>query len=310
MITIADDTIEIVSDFINYDITSYLENYTNFIDEDYVKLENFYLGSEEDKNQTAQSNLDALLVEGNKVNELMRLNLHNFQRGDFVNLMELLDETFYNIKAINILSKFLRSSLTDTSRSSSILINRIVSSHETPEMVAENERNDWMDSWVDIYIKNRKLETDYDENEGYVVQLNKSIYTNFTLLSVLDNLQGENLYGKDIDKNIDFVDDGSTQDFKVLDGISTFQQSVEIIGSLERRDIPSNPELGLDTEFSKGVVDVNLPLIIRNKQKDFSMDDTLLNFKVTDVAKENGRLNIYFEVESFYSVTKTTQVTL
>jgi hypothetical protein len=292
-----EETIKILSNFIRFDIKRYLDTYISFIENDYPKLEDFYLGKVENKDQNSQNHLNFLIQKSNELDNLLQLNLNNFTRGDYVFLMESIDEVYYNLKKINHISKFLKSSLIEKVKSSTITVDRIVKNYETPEYVIEKERIDWQDNWVDVYIKNRKLETEYEYNEGYFINLNKSIFTNFTLDSVIDNLQGENLFGKDIDKIFDFIDN----DFITLNGIDTFKQAVAILANLEKRDIPQFPEFGLDRELTKGMYEINLPLIIREKQKDFSIDDTILGFAINDISKINGKLEVKFEAQSFYS---------
>jgi len=303
---LANETIETFKKFINFDIESYFNDFINFNESELIKLESFYLGKSETKDTKAQTELNRLLKLGIELDTLCQQKLHNFERGDYVNLMEYIDEVFYTLKKINLLSVFLRSVLTEKMQSSTIVSDRFVRNYETPEKVVEKEQNDWMDSWVDIYIKNRKLETDYKVNEGYYIQLNKSIFTNFNLNSVIDNLIGENLYGKDIRKNIDI----ENNDFITLNGKETLLQSVEILSNLKRGDIPQYPNIGIDETLLKGNFEINFPLIVRSKQKDFSIDDTLLGFSITDIQKQNGQLKITFEVQSFYSTIVNEEVVL
>ena len=301
---LAIDTIEKLSNFLNFDIDLYFNEYFSFIDSDLPKLQDFYLGNIENKDQESQSRLNYLYQKGKELDNLLQIHLHNFNRGDFVELTEYIDEIYYNIKKFNIMSKFLKSSLTDKIKSNTITTERVVHNFETPEVVSEKEREDWMDNWVDLYVKNRKLESDYEYNEGYLIQLNKSIFTNFTLESVIDNLQGDKLFGKDIDVNFDIEDN----DIKTLNPIDTFHQSVKIISKLKKRDIPQFPEIGLDQNLINGFFEVNLPLIVREKQKDFSIDDTMLSFSIKSIEKKEGKLYLDFEIQSFYSTTSNFPV--
>ena len=75
----------------------------------------------------------------------------------------------------------------------------------------------------------------------------------------------------------------------------------DFLANLEKRDIPQFPQYGLDRELTKGMFEINLPLIIREKQKDFSVDDTILGFAINDISKNNGKLEIKFEVQSFFN---------
>jgi len=219
---------------------------------------------------------------------------------DFWNLIEFFDEIDTRLKVIDKLDKFLRSVRYDGHNETSFATEYMATDFDTPESIAAKDRIDPQNDWIDIYIKNRKLETDYRAEEGgYNLTLGRQNLTQFNIESVVDNLIGDRVYGIDFDREFLFEDD----DIKILTPRQTFVQSVDVLAFLKRADIPEYFQLGVEPDLTVGsnLGAISAPFITRQLQDSFSTDDTMLGFKVNDIKIEGTSVFIKYQVESFFN---------
>ena len=117
---------------------------------------------------------------------------------------------------------------------------------------------------------------------------------------MIDNTVGEKIYGRDIKKKLTFEDD----DLKSLDYKETVNQTVEILASLNKGDIPEYREIGIPIGLYKGsnFSRLNYSSIVRELNKNFSTDDLFSNFNVLEMEYKEGDLYIKYEVNTKYEL--------
>lgn len=302
------DTIYRFVKLTGFDLQPYLLRYEAFMRNHYPNIVDYYRGSVNDLRQESVKELRDISALSEEVDSAL-LNIGGFTRMDDWNLVYAIDEIRSSLMVIKKISKFLRSAKYEGFNENLLNIYHTVGDHETPEMVVGNETDDPENDWVDTYVKNHILETDYQAGEGgYIVLVGRRSVTNLVLRSVVDNLQGENVYGKDIDVAFAYVNN----DVKVLLPKQTVRQSVGTLAGLRKRDIPEFPELGISTDVAIGgtVSAINVPFIVRQMSATFSVNDTLQGFKVTKVETRSGNLYIEFDVDTFRNRTITQGTTV
>lgn len=305
---LATDTIFKFIDRTGFNIQTYVLDYKNFMANDYSKIVNYYAGQTEDLSATASKALRDITNESQKLEDVL-INITEFDRLDDWELVYFIDTIRCKIKTINKISKFLRSAKYEGFNESTLNIDHTFADNETPEMVAALESDDPDNAWVDILRKNHVLETDYTSGVGgWTIMLGRDSLTNYSLNSVVDNLQGDNVYGKDIDINMVYEDD----DLKVLAPRETLRQSVYVLSQLRQGDIPEFVEMGLSENMVIGgnIGVLNVPFIVRQMTETFKTDDTLTQLQVKKVETIEASLYIEFDVNTFRSEVESASITI
>jgi len=305
---IATDTIEKFQKTTRYDIDTYLNLWVDFVDLYYNNLIDYFKGRTNILRQDGVKSLSKLLREKTKVDDVLSLYAEKLERQDFWNLVDYIDDISNRVTYIASLSKFLRSARFEGYNQDTMTIEHIMTDYDTPDSLASQKQNP-QDEWTDIFIKNNVLETDYQaESGGLNLQLEKAGVKSVFLNSVIDNLIGDNIYGKDLDLEFVFEDD----DLKVLSPRDTVKQSVKILGGLAKGDIPEFPKLGISKNLQVGsnLGVISIPFLTRELREAFSSDDTLVNFKILDVKIDGTALFVDYEVQTFkdFSVNQTLQI--
>ena len=307
MIELSDNTILDFENVIDFDLTTYINDYINFINIDLQKFVDFYKGISI-LNITSKNNFNSLLQRSIDLSNILQQQLFYFTRCDFANLIEIIDNIRFDLKKINNLSKYLKSSIISINYTLNVAIDKVVSNFETMEIIHNDKPNN-QNTWVDTAIKNRIYESNFDETNGYTIKLEKSNITNFDISNVIDNLIGENLYGKDIKKTIEFTNDYS--DLVTLNGKDTFQQALEITTNLQQNDNPFYPFAGVDPSLLFGnMIGINIPFIISDLTNTFLLDQTIQNFSVDDINVDINALYLSISAKSYYNTTFSTNLSL
>lgn len=295
-IELSENTIQNATDYLKIDIEVYINTFTQFINTDLVNFINYYQGKDNQLNTISKANFDSLWLQCELVNETIKQNSHNLIGNDFANMIEMLDEIRIRLKMIFVLGRFLKSSIVNTSHSNSITVDRKVASFESPESV-HSDTNSPQNDWVGTFVKNRIYETDYEENNGFLISKELTNFQNFNVNTVVDNLIMDNLQGKDLDKNITY--DFDTDDFKVLGFDDTLLQATTITANAIYGDHGLYPDFGIDPVNLQGsAMGFNLEFIIRDLIKNFSIDDTIQDFSITDIKINLGRIDLAMECKS------------
>lgn len=301
-LVVANDTVEKFEAVTGYRLSPFLNSWVDFIDSHYQYFIDYFKGVTNKLPQEATDAFTVLFRRKLKLEDSMANTSDNLDRMDFWNLLDYLDEINGKISYIASLSKFLRTAKYEGFNEDSLTIEYVATDYDTPESIAARRRANPNDSWVDIYIKNNILETDYRaEQGGYNLRLGKRELKNLFLNTVIDNLVGDKLYGIDVYQEFIFEDD----DLKVAPPRETFVQSVKILMELGKGDIPEYPELGLNkaVQIGSNLGLVSTPFIVRDLKETFASDDTMVNFTIDDVSIEASAIFLEFQVESFYNLT-------
>lgn len=294
-------TSDIISDFQKklryYSIGSYLDLYFNFYQNNYPVIVQFFSGEISKLDHSNVEILDRLL----KQSELIRSSI--FTHKNKLNTYKDWEvvEYFENLKLELItttkISKFLRSSITNFNFNGTLEFNYVAKQHQSLENISGTvlRSPDYDNDWINIAIRNDLSEKDYTTNgsEKLKLSINRKAF-NFKIDSVVDNMIGERVYGLDIQKKIEFSDD----DLVVLGYKETLFQSADILANLRKGDVPEFLEFGLSNFVGGNVASLGFGSITRQLQKNFSSDDSLIDFTVTNVKLKEDSLFLEYSVSS------------
>lgn len=226
-------------------------------------------------------------------------------------LLEMLEDIRTKLLTTSNIGFYIHSSIQKNQFNTDIEREVKLKQYDTLEKVTKREynTNNFDNEWVGLSIYNDLEETDYTTNGGIIL---KAIFPNrgnqFNLDSVLGPLQGELLYGIDLDKKIQYVDN----DKKILTPNKTILQAVKILIGLKQGDNPQFPGNGLSSALFVGtnVGSLSFPSIFRQMVNTFKNDDTIFSLVIENVRKEEDALFIDYNIQTKYgeSYIQTQQI--
>ena len=291
-------SIEEYEDITGFPLTSYLSSYRDFVNVDSPLITLYYSGISSTPDMPAFNELERLLKVAARLNEVTTSFRTSLQRADFWELIALIEDIRGRLWTIDNSSRWLRSSITKNNFSPTQEVDYITNARQTLEQVASDVggSDDRDNDWIRLALRNDLREEDYTTQGGAKVTLT-SEQSGGSVATVVDNLIGENIYGKDIDRKLTFTN----SDLKVMTPKQTIRQAVEIYSQLRQGANPEFPEDGIAASLIVGsnYASFTYAAMFRQLFATFQKDDTLKNFKVIklEIGGEGNRDGIFLEFE-------------
>lgn len=303
-------TVEYFSTTLQYNVELFLDLYTTFINEFSSDITEYYRTNSVNANLDSFNYMEKLREQINYILSLVKINKNNFFRTDHWEFLITLEEIGTKLDTLYNSSKWLKSSnIKGVYNNISIQESYILAEDETLEQVRRKVSKDInsQDGWINIAIENKIYESDYTVKGGVKLDVRRPLTSGakFNLRSVVDTLIGERILGADIGRKLNFKDD----DLEVLSYNDTVLQSVDILITLRKGQVPEFPNFGIDVDLTIGSNYGKLfySTFIRQLGDVFSSDDTLANFKINKIQYDNGDLFVDYEVDTFYDLTIKNQ---
>lgn len=267
-----------------------------FFGKDYNKIVAFYSGNTTSIDKGTFDNFDSIQATCETVFSKFQSIAGRLSNAKWWYVLEFIEQIDSRLRTLRNINKWSRSSLKGVNYHPSFQIDYITKQQQTLERVSNDILNvDDEDNWFNIAIDNHLPEEGYTMNGGASLKLslpviNKGIQVD----AVIAVMVGKAIYGLDVYKKIQFVDN----DLTVLDYDGTIEQSVNILANLKRNDNPAWPNDGLQREIIMGGTraSMNFPIIQRQLASAFSTDDTLKDFTITSVDIDQDNLIMNFQV--------------
>jgi hypothetical protein len=280
-----------------YPLQDHLQNYVDFSEGAQAQVVDYYGGLVNRPHMPSFNALRDLLEASAKLNEVVNSFRDKFDRVDFWLLMDLIEELRGSLWSIDNSSRWQKSAITKSGFGSTQQVDHTLQNFQTIEHVALNiaGSDDQHNDWVKLAIDNDLREEDYTPNGGTVLSLTTTD-SGLTINSVVDNLVGENILGKDVDRQLSF----SNNDLTTLTPKKTLEQSVEINSQLRQGDNPEFPGDGIQAALLVGsnLATFQYQQLIDQLTTTFQKDDTMKSIQVLEIASKQDALFVKFQVES------------
>lgn len=281
----------------NFDLSGFLYRTDDFFRLNYPKIRDWYKGVTNSPDVYSFKVMKRLMYESSVVLELFQKHKTRFDKSYFWELLENIEEINIRLLDTSNLSKFLRSSRSKNSYLSGLKNLYTLKKYDTLESIQRQQiaLSDFDNQWINIALENDLLEEQYDEKGGNEIVL-RSTFQSIFLNSIVDNLEGDKLYGLDLNKKLTFIND----DLEVLDYRQTAVQDLEILISITKGSVPEFPTLGVDESLVVGSNRGNLttPIIQRDLLNVFNTDDSFKDFKITSISFEQDSFLMSFTVKT------------
>lgn len=299
-----------VSYILDIDVEKFLSSYLEFLNLDNQKLKDFYSNKITYPKGSFDSlknllNLSSLLYQ--KIKEKRDL-LTDFS--DFEVILSV-EEAIHGLNIINNYSRWMRSTVVNDKYIPSESQEYFLKQNQNIEDLTKSLGYDDIEtSSINIMLQNNLKEEDYSLNGGRSVTVNlkssRESYNNITIKTVIDQMIGLNVLGKDISKKLNFVNN----DLETLDPENTFYQSCGILLDLKKGGNPEFYNYGFDKSMlvNRNLVIGMLPSFLRQLNYMVSRDDTIQSYILRNFNITGDKILIKIE---FISVINsiTTEVT-
>jgi len=274
-------------DITGYDIESFLNDYVSFINTDYSKIVNYYKGLDID--QDAFNNFDTLKTESYKIESLWEFYSNVFGLTDYWELLDAFSNAKLKLDTVDNLGRWMRSSRTDR-YSQNTSITYVQKQGETIEKVAEKFGSvDKDNDWASVSIDNDLNEEKYTSAGGVILTVRLKNNYNFDINNIVDSLSNENLYGKDIQNKIEFIDG----DVYSLAGENSLLQTISNIFNTFKGTIPEFPEDGIDSSIiGSNITAFSYPTQFRNIMQMLQKDDRFKTMELIDLYRTDDSVFI------------------
>lgn len=297
--------------YTNYDLEKFFDRFENFISFGRSDIISFYSGVVEKPNLNSFEEFFSLKEEVDRILNLFTLNSNNFIYNMDWLLLQNVEDIKISLQNLANTYKFFKTTRTENSFKNSTKTTQFKKKNQSIERFSKDslKTNDELNDWVKIAIDNNLFEEDYEVDEIKelsVFNTNKS--SNSVISVIYDNLEGERMYGLDLSRSINLVDD----DLEVLSYIETAKQSSFILINLRKGDIPEFSNLGLDLLVLLGnnKNSILVPSIVRQLTSIFNTDDSFSGFEVERIYNEKDSYFIEFSVKTKYELAITELMSL
>lgn len=287
------------SDKINYDIQAFYNDSLTLL-QDYQKDFVDYYSQDGAYPKSAFDLLDKLVYQSQLIYQKVAINRDSFDNySDFL-VFDQIEDFLSTFRSIQNYSRWYHSSTIKGRFKTTTEINYSLRQNQTLENFStEIGWTNQEQGALELALRNRIKETDYDLKGGlqfkFAYQNNQAL----ELQTVIDEMTGENLLGKDIKKKFSLSND----DLVVLSPRATFLQTCEILSNLMKNSNPEFPVDGFDKSAisNKNIMKARLSTFIRQIYTVISKDDTISSFAVTNIGTEGDTLRIELEFKSHLS---------
>lgn len=284
-------------DITRFDASQLMQDYIDFVKYDVPNLSAFYRGDVSSLDIDAENEMKRIREELSRMFDVIRSNNNALSSGEFWDFLEYFEDIRTKMDTYSQMSKYMRSSVFRGQVSSTIEIEYSTRQNQTLEqMVAELGSSDPQQDWLQIALKNDLNEEAYTSDGGKLLKINLQESRALQVLSVVDNMIGDKVYGADLNRKITLVDN----DLDVLDYKKTLRQTVQILSELRQNDNPEFPSNGIQKALVVGTNQNSaaFPVLLRQLYDTFGNDDTLHSFSITNIDRNQDGVFITFEVES------------
>ena len=284
----------------SYDIANYYSLYVDFVNNYLVNINNFYSGNLNELPSESFDKLDYLDSQRRVISEAIVVNRDNFNTFEDWELVDEIESVLVNVLSFTNLDKYLRSDDSLNRFSFDPKSTYTLKPFETLENVSKRVIGDvdFDNDYVQIAIDNNLAEDDFSIQDGTRVIIPNKSTLQTSIFSVVGSLNGENMYGVDLDKKLTFEND----DLKTLSNNDTMLQTIDVLLNLHRNNNPEFPDVGYDKSLvlgqSRSAINFILPVFLNPVKNTFTNDDTIASFEIKDINIENNFLYLDVEIQT------------
>ena len=276
----------------NYDIELFFEKYNLFTSVHYPLILNYYNGG--NMNQESFNSLDELKKGVEEVESLLDELDETLNTTDHWDMVDLISDIQNSLYKVDSLSRWLRSSRTNR-YSENLKIDYVQKQNQSIENISSDLGFTEENSWVDLAVQNSIEEEGYTNKGGKFLKAILPNNSTFELDNIVDTLSQENIFGKDLNKRLEFI----SNDLSVLTGKESLNQTFSTTMSTIAGSIPEFPSDGVpDYIYGTNQNIIQYPIIFRSLLNMLQKDKRFTSFEILNIRKDQDSVFIDTETKS------------
>lgn len=286
-----------------FELLQYFTDYSDFLQNDYSEVYAYYSGNSESIDNAKLTTLSTLL---NKSNNLMRIfqefagKLGNVGYWELQQYCQDLKDT---LERISKLPKYCRTAKTCRGYKPYVQVNEDIGGMKTIADLADQLGNITEN---ELILNNDLEEGDYEIDKLSSITALVENQTNVVVSTIMEQPIGKRIYGKDIQRKIDFSDN----DLTIVKYENNVEQKAEILLEINKGDIPEIPNFGKTVVSGQTYSGYNYGELMSDLQDNFLQDDLFDNVTISDIDYDNGDLyaTVKIQTKYVYSTTKNMKI--
>ena len=282
-----------------YPLKVFLRKYADFMTNGYREIRRYFGGETVNISNESLTTLKELTLECRDVLAQFKNFANKFSTCGYWELMEYLDDLNNVIEKINKLPKFLRTSLGKYGYTPSVQVSTTVGDGRTIDDVASTAREMLQSNtgWVDLMLQNDFNETDWEIDNIRSLNVLINNRSQIVVTTILDQPIGKRVYGTDIQRNIEFIDN----DLALAVQENNIEQKCIILLELVRGDVPENMLFGKNPMFfGSNAPLLNYSEVVTDIVNNFLQNDLFSSVNVTDISFAEGSATMKVEIQTKY----------
>jgi len=305
---IPDGTLDDFYEITGFDIGAYFSDFAVFYNAAFASFVDYYSGDLEIVPSKYLLEYERLAKLERELKAVLAYKRDDLSNAKYWELVIVVEQVSKSLDTIANLDKWQRSSRQNAFFASTAQVNATLKQGVTLEkFTVDVLGSSDVDDWSNIAIRNDLAEDGYTVDDVLLLKAEfRGSYSSVQIQSVVDVINGENVYGKDINRQLAFVDN----DLEVLTPKESMVQAVEILASLTKGDNPAFPSDGIQAGVgaNRNLTSTTFPVVFRQMADVFRTDDTLKAFVLRDVYIEQDSVFYEFEVQTRLDELLTTKV--
>lgn len=282
---VSSKTINLVRNVTRIDVESYFQDFISFHDSLAQNIVQFYSGDTEIKDRESFTAFNGIKRRTRSLLNSIDQNSNSFQNYEFFTLTEQVEDINTYLSTLENTPKYAKTVLQNGSFVRRIIIQYTKQRNDSLERINRDILgNADNDSWTEIAVQNRITEEQMRGDNDLQMNLNLGNGEGIIIENVMKGIEeAKDTFGKDIDRQITFVDD----DFKALSEDETLEQTVLILLGMIKGDNPYDREYGIERALiGSSSASFGFNTVIRNITENFGSDDTFQNLEIRDIRQE------------------------
>jgi HPt (histidine-containing phosphotransfer) domain-containing protein len=289
-----------------FSLLDFFVDYRNFLQNDYADIYSYFSGNSETIDVNKLTTLSELL---NRSNDLIRaFQTFSGKLGNvgYWELQQYCQDLKDTLERINKLPKYCRTAKTCRGYKPYVQIKADVGGMKTVQDVA-TEIGGTM-SEEELIMNNDLQEQDYEIDTLSSINALVDNNTDVIVSTILEQPIGSKIYGRDINRKINFSDN----DLTLVKYEENIEQKCDILLELNVGDVPEFPQFGKNFTEGSGMYTYNYAELVEDVRSSFLQDDLFSEVKVTDINpdKNTGSVTITFSIQTQYNYSTTKNMKL
>lgn len=297
---------EIVNDFQNvtkFNLLQYFEDYSNFMSSDYASLAAYFAGSTSSVSVSAVNNLNSLKSRGKNILQLFINFSSKLTNCGFCQLQQYCQDLYDTLEKIEKLPKYNRVTPTVRGYQPYIQVNGEIGGMKTIQDLAQ-EIDSIGVSELSLVLENDIEEDDWEIDKLSNIQAQVNNQTDVVVDTILEAPVGNHVYGKDINKKIEFVNN----DLDIVKYEDNVEQKCNILLTLNRGDVPELPAFGKNIQTGKNSATYNYAELLKDLNNIFLQDDLFSSIGVESIDAIEGDIYAKCSIKTKYSYSTVKSI--